>query len=86
LNWGIFPVILLIPTSGDVGGVMTNRELDVMDRAAIAAFQALIIQCKGNAPDVKELSGRAWEAALAFMLDRKERRAGIWETSQGLPL
>jgi len=65
---------------------MTNKELDVMDRAALAAFQALVTQHEGSVPPVGELSGRAWDAALIFMQDRKKRRAEIWEASQRLPL
>jgi hypothetical protein len=65
---------------------MTNKELDIMDKVAIAAFHAFVTKHEGNAPPIGELSGKAWDAALIFMQDRKKRRAELWEASQGFPL
>jgi hypothetical protein len=61
-------------------------ELNIMDKVALVAFHALVTQYEGSAPPVGELSGKACDAALTFMQDRKKRRAELWEMSQGLPL
>ena len=65
---------------------MTNKELNIMDTVALAAFHALVTQYEESSASLNELSNKAWDAALIFMKDRKKRRAEAWEATQGLPL
>jgi hypothetical protein len=51
---------------------MTELEWGLLDKAALAAFGALLTQHEGVKVPVKTIAKEAWEAANCFLLARKE--------------
>jgi hypothetical protein len=58
---------------------MTEKEWELLDKTAIAAFGELLTQYRGDRPPVAEIAKEAWEAAGIFVGRRNDWKASRYD-------